>query len=73
LDEAEAPLPRKVQVAPNLHTWLETAAVMGARTKVKRKAHTDPYGSGERSGKKAKLDTRRAFPPKYVSLLITSP
>jgi hypothetical protein len=71
LDEAKAPLPRKVLVAPNQHTWPETAAVMVAKPKTKRKAHTDPYGGGERSGKKAKPDTRvaRMLPPRYDIVL----
>jgi hypothetical protein len=70
LDEAEAPLPKKIPIAPNQHTWPETAAVMVARPKTKRKTHTDPYGGGERSGKKAKPDTRvaKALPPRYVHL-----
>lgn len=63
LDQAKAPLLKRVAVAPNQHSWPETAAVMAARPKTKRKTHTDPYSGGERSGKKAKPDTRR-----YVSL-----
>ena len=59
------PLPKKVPVAPNQHSWPETAAVMGVRLKTKRKMHMDPYSGGERSGKKAKPDTRlqRTVPP----------
>jgi hypothetical protein len=51
-------LPKPVKIAPNQHSWTETAAVMGARPKTKRKQHEDPYGAGERSGKKAKPDAR---------------
>jgi hypothetical protein len=70
LDEAEAPLPKKIPVAPNQHTWPETAVVMVARPKTKLKTHTDPYGSSEQSGKRAKPDTRvaKASPPRYVHL-----
>jgi len=60
LDQAEAPLPKKIQVAPNQHTWPETAAVMVARPKTKHRTQTDPYGGGERNGKKAKSDTQVA-------------
>ena len=60
LDQAEAPLPKKIQVAPNQHTWPETAAVMVARPKTKHRTQTDPYGGGERSGKKVKSDTQVA-------------
>jgi hypothetical protein len=55
--EGAANLPFK-QIPPNQHSWPETAAVMGARIKTKRKNHTDPYSGGERSGKKAKEDAR---------------
>jgi hypothetical protein len=39
-------------------SWPETAMVMGAQPKTKRKKHTqvDPYSGGEQSGKKAKPD-----------------
>ena len=60
LDHANGFLPKKVPVAPNQHSWPETAAVMIARPKTKRKEHTDPYSGGERSGKRAKSDTRVA-------------
>lgn len=52
-------LPKRKKVAPNQHSWSETASVMGANTKTKRKrAHTDPYSGGQGSGKKAKTDAR---------------
>jgi hypothetical protein len=60
LDQAKAPLLKKVPVAPNQHSWPETAAVMIAQPKTRRKEHTDPYSGGERSGKRAKPDTRVA-------------
>ena len=58
LNFAKEPLPKTVVVAPNQHSWPETATVMNARPKTKHKRHADPYGGGERSGKKAKPDTR---------------
>jgi hypothetical protein len=52
-------LPPKKKIAPNQHSWTETAQVMGVAVKSKRKiTHTDPYSGGERSGKKAKPDAR---------------
>lgn len=54
-------LPPKKKIAPNQHSWTETAAVMGVAVKSKRKAHTDPYGGGERPGKKAKPDARQPY------------
>ena len=62
LDSAKGPLLKTVAVAPNQHTWPETAAVMHARPKTKNKRNADPYGGGERSGKKAKPDTRGKGP-----------
>jgi hypothetical protein len=53
-------LPSKKKIGPNQHSWTETASVMNVRVKSKRKIHTDPYGGGERSGKKAKPDARSA-------------
>jgi hypothetical protein len=59
LDQAQpALLPKKLNVPPNQHSWPETAAVMAAKPKTKRKTNLDPYGGGERSGKKAKPDAR---------------
>lgn len=52
----EKPLPRPKKLAPNQHSWTETAAVMNAAVKSKRKKHTDPYGGGERSGKRSQVD-----------------
>jgi len=52
-------LPREMKIAPNKHSWPETAAVMNVPVKSKRKKHVDPYGGGERSGKKAKTDARQ--------------
>jgi len=52
-------LPKPKKVAPNQGSWSETASVMGAKTKTKRKTmHTDPYSGGQGSGKKAKTDAR---------------
>ena len=53
-------LSSKKKIGPNQHSWMETASVMNVRVKSKRKIHTDPYGGGERSGKKAKPDARSA-------------
>ena len=53
-------LQQKKRVAPNQHSWTETASIMGAKVKGKRaRTHTDPYAGGERSGKKARPDTRQ--------------
>ncbi|KAJ3523685.1 hypothetical protein NMY22_g11333 [Coprinellus aureogranulatus] len=50
-------LPPAKRVAPNQHSWPETAAVMGTQVKgKKRTTHTDAYSGGERSGKRAKED-----------------
>ena len=57
LDHAKAPLPKKVQITPNQHSWLETA-VMISKLKTKQKGHTDPYSGRERSRKRAKPDMR---------------
>jgi hypothetical protein len=52
-------LPERKMIAPNQHSWTETAKVMGAPVKSKRaRIHTDPFSGGERSGKKAKPDAR---------------
>jgi hypothetical protein len=51
-------LPKALNVPPNQHSWPETAAVMAAKPKTKRRTNTDAYGGGERSGKKAKPDAR---------------
>lgn len=52
-------LPRHKKVPSNQHSWPETAKVMGAAVKTKRKSvHTDPYSGKERSGKRAKSDAR---------------
>lgn len=61
LAECEQPqvLPKQKKVPPNQRSWPETAKVMGAAVKSKRKnAHPDPYSGGERSAKKAKPDAR---------------
>jgi hypothetical protein len=60
-------LPKQVPVAPNQHSWPETAMVMAAQPKAKRKRHTDPYSGGEKSGKKAKPDARA---PRSVMVLL---
>jgi hypothetical protein len=74
-------LPKCKKVAPNQHTWTETAAVMGANVKGKRKTiHTDPYSGKEASGKKARPDAREPLkrrkvdntvPPRPAALSIT--
>lgn len=52
-------LPRHKKVPSNQHSWPETAKVMGAAVKTKRKSvHTDPYSGKEKSGKRAKSDAR---------------
>lgn len=51
-------LPPKKKIAPNQHSWSETAAVMGVPVKSKKRKHLDPYSGGERAGKKAKNDAR---------------
>ncbi len=43
-------------VAPNQHSWTETAEAMGTQVKSKKRTHTEAYSGGERSGKKAKSD-----------------
>lgn len=55
---AEEMLPPRQEIAPNQHSWPETAVVMGVPVKGKRKVITDPYSGGEKSGKKAKKDAR---------------
>lgn len=57
-EQPVVPLPKKI--APNQRSaWSETAKVMGAQVKTKKRKHTDPYAGGERPGKKAKPDARR--------------
>lgn len=57
-------LPQPVQIAPNLHSWTETAHVMGVPVKSKRKlTHTDAYSGGTRSGHKSHKDAQL---PRYV-------
>jgi len=58
LREARSTLPDVKKVAPNQHSWTETASVMGAAVKSKKRKNNDPYGGGERSGKKARPDVR---------------
>jgi hypothetical protein len=72
LDGMREPLPRRIPIAPNQHSWSETAMVMGVKPKTKRKLHTDPYSGGEKSGKKAKPDARSAkpSPSRYGRILI---
>lgn len=53
-------LPSKKKLPPNQNSWTETASVMNVPIKTKRKKHTDPYGGGERPGKKAKADASAA-------------
>ena len=61
------------KVAPNQGSWSETASVMGAKAKTKRKTtHTDPYSGGQGSGKKAKIDARAPLAvrgARYVAFL----
>lgn len=78
LDRSDtALLPPMKKVAPNQHSWSETATVMNVRVKSKRKAHLDPYGGGERPGKKAKLDARSSalepWPSSTPAPLISTP
>jgi hypothetical protein len=58
LREARSTLPDVKKVAPNQHSWTETASVMGAAVKSKKRKNNDPYRGGERSGKKAHPDAR---------------
>lgn len=61
-------LPRPVRIAPNLHSWTETALVMGVPVKGKRKlTHTDAYSGGERSGNRSHKDAQL---PRYVYINI---
>jgi hypothetical protein len=49
-------MPKQLNIHPNQWSWPETATVMGAQPKTKRRKHVDPYSRGEQSGKKAKAD-----------------
>ncbi|KAJ7150787.1 hypothetical protein C8R46DRAFT_963375, partial [Mycena filopes] len=58
-------LPPKKNVAPNLHSWTETAAAMGVgkvigatKKGAKKRTHTDAHAGGQGSGKQAKPDAR---------------
>ncbi|KAL0563030.1 hypothetical protein V5O48_019048, partial [Marasmius crinis-equi] len=55
-------LPRRQHVAPNQHSWTETAQVMGCAVKTKKRklgeGHDRSYSAGEKSGKLAKADAR---------------
>jgi hypothetical protein len=53
-------LPKHKRVPSNQHSsWPQTVKVMGAAVKLKHKStHMEPYGGGEKSGKKAKVDAR---------------
>src|ERR1700720_1966536 len=58
-------LPKQVKIAPNTKSkWRGpngTLGHMGAERKRKASSlNTDPYGGGERSGKKAKADPKKA-------------
>ena len=52
-------LPIIKQIAPNQHSWLETAAIMNVPVKSKKRKNIDPYGRGKQSGKKARTDARQ--------------
>lgn len=55
-------LPKQKKLPPNQNSWPETAKVMGAHIKTKRKSvHTDPYNGGQGSGKRAKADARKGL------------
>ncbi|KAF5342493.1 hypothetical protein D9611_001694 [Ephemerocybe angulata] len=48
---------QREQIPPCQKThWADTEAIMGTSVKTKRKLNTDPYGAGEKPGKKAKAD-----------------
>jgi len=49
-------LPIIKQIAPNQHSWPETAAVMNVPVKSKKRKNIDPYGGGEQSGRKEHID-----------------
>lgn len=59
--DGQTALPPAKKIAPNQHSWTETALVMGVpskATKASKRKNTDPYGGGEQSGKRAKPDAR---------------
>ncbi|KAJ7687489.1 hypothetical protein B0H17DRAFT_1136217 [Mycena rosella] len=59
-------LPNVKRVAPNMHSWTETAAAMGIPKKVigatkkgpQKRVHTDAHAGGQGSGKQAQPDAR---------------
>jgi hypothetical protein len=59
-------LPKANKLPPYQNSWTETAAVMGAKRKIKRKVHEDPYSGGQQSGKKAKADARTSHTKRYA-------
>ena len=59
------------KVAPNQHSWPETRAVMNVSVKSKKRMNEDPYGGGEKSGKKAKKDARE--PKDLIGRAIPAP
>ncbi|KAK6977264.1 hypothetical protein R3P38DRAFT_3237382 [Favolaschia claudopus] len=63
LAPAFAPLPAKTKIPSNKkYLWSETAAIMGAPVKSKkRRLEHDPYSGNAQSGKKAKADAREAL------------
>jgi hypothetical protein len=68
---ASAVLPRRQQLPPNINSWNETAAVMPAAKKRKKKAGDAAYGAGETSGKKARtVKKKEAMQPaiRYVTV-----
>lgn len=71
--EAEASLsilPPKQKIAPNQHSWTETAHSMGVPVNTKKRKITEPFGGGQQSGRKAQPDTRKPLPKqtRYVVL-----
>ncbi|KAL0565316.1 hypothetical protein V5O48_016707 [Marasmius crinis-equi] len=59
---AAALLLPKQKIAPNQHSWTETATTMGLKPKkAAKRTHTDAFSGGEKSGKLAKPDAKH-FP-----------
>lgn len=62
-DNLEGPsrslLPAAVKIAPNQHSWPETAQKMIGPIKRTKRKIADPYAGGESSGKKAKKDAKQ--------------
>ncbi|GJE88758.1 MULE and SWIM domain-containing protein [Phanerochaete sordida] len=52
-------LPPAMKIAPNQHSWTETAQTMIGQIKRTKRKITDAYAGGESSGKKAKSDAKK--------------